>query len=80
MSASFALSKRASARSIAVIGGGASGALIAAHLLKCADDDVHLTLTSGPSPGRDRANCANGTAVAGEACGVPALASREGAE
>src|SRR3984885_4888894 len=44
MSASFALSKRASARSIAVIGGGASGALIAAHLLKCADDDVHLTL------------------------------------
>src|ERR1700729_1987855 len=44
MSASFALSKRASARSIAVIGGGASGALIAAHVLKCADDDVHLTL------------------------------------
>src|SRR5580704_10632359 len=183
MSASFALSKRASARSIAVVGGGASGALIAAHLLKCADDDVHLTLiepraqvgrglayateneshrlnvrasnmsafpddpdllrtralrtsrrsvrrpverptrmergarfddsdprdrahdgrrrhlaerggpsrtdcravaarpfASGPSPGRDRANCANGTAVAGEARGVPALASREGAE
>src|ERR1700733_11032730 len=44
MSASFALSKRASARSIAVIGGDASGALIAAHVLKCADDDVHLTL------------------------------------
>ena len=44
MFASFALSKRASARSIAVIGGGASGALIAAHVLKCADDDVHLTL------------------------------------
>jgi uncharacterized NAD(P)/FAD-binding protein YdhS len=44
MSASLALSKRASARSIAVVGGGASGALIAAHLLRRADDDVHLTL------------------------------------
>src|SRR5882757_36022 len=44
MSASLALVRNASARSIAVIGGGASGALIAAHLLKACGDDVRLTL------------------------------------
>lgn len=37
-------STKPSTRSIAVIGGGASGALIAAHLLRRGGDDVHLTL------------------------------------
>jgi len=37
-------SMKADARSIAIVGGGASGALIAAHLLKQGGDDVHLTL------------------------------------
>jgi uncharacterized NAD(P)/FAD-binding protein YdhS len=44
MSASLALSTKAGARSIAVVGGGASGALMAAHLLKRAADDVRVTL------------------------------------
>ena len=44
MSASLALARNASARSIAVIGGGASGALVAAHLIKACGDDVRLTL------------------------------------
>jgi phytoene dehydrogenase-like protein len=44
MSASLARSTKAGARSIAVVGGGASGALMAAHLLKRAGDDVRLTL------------------------------------
>jgi uncharacterized NAD(P)/FAD-binding protein YdhS len=44
VSASLALSINAQARSIAVVGGGASGALIAAHLLRHAGDAVHLTL------------------------------------
>jgi uncharacterized NAD(P)/FAD-binding protein YdhS len=37
-------SRRADACSIAIVGGGASGALMAAHLLKCAGDRVRLTL------------------------------------
>jgi uncharacterized NAD(P)/FAD-binding protein YdhS len=44
ISASLALSAKRGARSIAVVGGGASGTLIAAHLLRHAGDDVHLTL------------------------------------
>jgi uncharacterized NAD(P)/FAD-binding protein YdhS len=44
ISASLALSAKPGARSIAVVGGGASGTLIAAHLLRHAGDDVHLTL------------------------------------
>jgi uncharacterized NAD(P)/FAD-binding protein YdhS len=44
ISASLSLSAKSGARSIAVVGGGASGALIAAHLLKYAGDGVHLTL------------------------------------
>jgi uncharacterized NAD(P)/FAD-binding protein YdhS len=44
MSASFAPSITAGARSIAIVGGGASGALTTAHLLKRAGDDVRLTL------------------------------------
>jgi uncharacterized NAD(P)/FAD-binding protein YdhS len=44
MSASLALSTRAGAHSIAIVGGGASGALMTAHLLKRASDDVRLTL------------------------------------
>jgi uncharacterized NAD(P)/FAD-binding protein YdhS len=44
ISASLAPSAKSGARSIAVVGGGASGALIAAHLLRHAEDDVHLTL------------------------------------
>jgi uncharacterized NAD(P)/FAD-binding protein YdhS len=44
MSASLTLSTKTGARSIAVVGGGASGALMAAHLLRHAGEDVHLTL------------------------------------
>jgi uncharacterized NAD(P)/FAD-binding protein YdhS len=44
MLASLAPSARAGPRSIAVIGGGASGALIAAHLLRRAGGDLRLTL------------------------------------
>jgi uncharacterized NAD(P)/FAD-binding protein YdhS len=44
ISASLAPSAKVGARSIAVVGGGATGALIAAHLLRDAGDDVHLTL------------------------------------
>jgi uncharacterized NAD(P)/FAD-binding protein YdhS len=43
MLASLAPSTRADARSIAVVGGGASGALVAAHLLE-RGEGVHLTL------------------------------------
>jgi glycine/D-amino acid oxidase-like deaminating enzyme len=43
MLTSITPSRKADAHSIAVIGGGASGALSTAHLLKCAGDDVHLT-------------------------------------
>jgi uncharacterized NAD(P)/FAD-binding protein YdhS len=44
MSASLAHSTKARARSIAIVGGGASGALMTAHLLKRAGDDVRLTV------------------------------------
>ena len=44
ISASLALPRTACARSIAVVGGGASGALTAPHLLRHAGDDVYLTL------------------------------------
>jgi uncharacterized NAD(P)/FAD-binding protein YdhS len=44
MSASLALSTRAGAHSIAIVGGGASGALVTAHLLKRASHEVRLTL------------------------------------
>jgi uncharacterized NAD(P)/FAD-binding protein YdhS len=44
MLASLAPSRTADSCSIAVVGGGASGALMAAHLLKCAGDAVRLTL------------------------------------
>jgi lysine/ornithine N-monooxygenase len=44
MLTSITPSRKADAQSIAVIGGGASGALITAHLLERADDDVHLPL------------------------------------
>jgi uncharacterized NAD(P)/FAD-binding protein YdhS len=44
ISASLALSIKGGPRSIAVVGGGASGVLIAAHLLRHAGDDVHLSL------------------------------------
>jgi uncharacterized NAD(P)/FAD-binding protein YdhS len=44
MLASLAPSRKADSCSIAVVGGGASGALMAAHLLKCAGDAVRLTL------------------------------------
>jgi uncharacterized NAD(P)/FAD-binding protein YdhS len=44
ISASPAPSAPVGARSIALVGGGASGALIAAHLLRRARDPVHLTL------------------------------------
>jgi uncharacterized NAD(P)/FAD-binding protein YdhS len=37
-------SMKAHPRSIAIVGGGASGALVAAHLLKRGGEDVHLTL------------------------------------
>jgi uncharacterized NAD(P)/FAD-binding protein YdhS len=38
------LAPSAQARSIAVVGGGASGALMIAHLMRLVGDDVHLTL------------------------------------
>ena len=44
MLASLAPSRKADARSIAIVGGGASGALMTAHLLKCAGDAVRVTL------------------------------------
>ena len=44
MPASLALSRKEKACSIAIVGGGASGALMTAHLLKCAGGDVRLTL------------------------------------
>ena len=44
MFASLAPSRKVDACSIAIVGGGASGALMAAHLLKCAGDAVRLTL------------------------------------
>jgi uncharacterized NAD(P)/FAD-binding protein YdhS len=44
MLASFAASRKAEACSIAIVGGGASGALMAAHLLKCAGDAIRLTV------------------------------------
>ena len=44
MLASHAPSRKAEARSIAIVGGGASGALMTAHLLKCAGDAVRVTL------------------------------------
>ncbi len=44
MLASLAPSKMGDARSIAIVGGGASGALMTAHLLRCAGDAVRLTL------------------------------------
>jgi uncharacterized NAD(P)/FAD-binding protein YdhS len=44
MLASLAPLRKADARSIAIVGGGASGALMTAHLLKCAGDAVRVTL------------------------------------
>ena len=44
MLASLAPSTQADPCSIAVVGGGASGALMTAHLLKCGGDRVRLTL------------------------------------
>jgi uncharacterized NAD(P)/FAD-binding protein YdhS len=44
MSASLALATKAGAPSIAIVGGGASGDLMTAHLLKCGGDGVRLTL------------------------------------
>ena len=44
MLASLAPSTQADACSIAIVGGGASGALMTAHLLKCGGDRVRLTL------------------------------------
>ena len=44
MPGSLTLSTETVACSIAIVGGGASGALMAAHLLKCAGDRVRLTL------------------------------------
>jgi uncharacterized NAD(P)/FAD-binding protein YdhS len=44
MLASSKPSREPDAGSIAIVGGGASGALMAAHLLKCAGDRVRLTL------------------------------------
>src|ERR1700734_3356644 len=44
MLASLAQSRKADACSIAIVGGGASGALMTAHLLKCAGDAIPLTL------------------------------------
>jgi uncharacterized NAD(P)/FAD-binding protein YdhS len=41
---SASLARKAGGRSIAIVGGGASGALIAAHLLKLSDDAIHLTV------------------------------------
>jgi uncharacterized NAD(P)/FAD-binding protein YdhS len=44
MFASLAPSRKVDSCSIAIVGGGASGALMAAHLLKCAGDAVRVTL------------------------------------
>jgi uncharacterized NAD(P)/FAD-binding protein YdhS len=44
MLASLARLRKADARSIAIVGGGASGALMTAHLLKCAGEAVRVTL------------------------------------
>ena len=44
MLASLVQSRKADACSIAIVGGGASGALMTAHLLKCAGDAIRLTL------------------------------------
>jgi uncharacterized NAD(P)/FAD-binding protein YdhS len=44
MLASLAPLRKADACSIAIVGGGASGALMTAHLLKCAGDAVRVTL------------------------------------
>ena len=44
MLASLAPLRKANACSIAIVGGGASGALMTAHLLKCAGDAVRVTL------------------------------------
>jgi uncharacterized NAD(P)/FAD-binding protein YdhS len=44
MLASLAQSRKADACSIAIVGGGASGALMTAHLLRFADDAIRLTL------------------------------------
>jgi uncharacterized NAD(P)/FAD-binding protein YdhS len=44
MLASLAPSTKADPCSIAIVGGGASGALMTAHLLKCAGDTIRLTL------------------------------------
>jgi uncharacterized NAD(P)/FAD-binding protein YdhS len=44
MLASLAPLRKADACSIAVVGGGASGALMAAHLLKCAGDAIRVTV------------------------------------
>jgi uncharacterized NAD(P)/FAD-binding protein YdhS len=44
MLASLAPLRKADACSIAIVGGGASGALVTAHLLKCAPDAVRITL------------------------------------
>src|SRR6202034_3735089 len=44
MLASLVQSRKADACSIAIVGGGASGALMTAHLLRFADDAIGLTL------------------------------------
>src|SRR3984885_6419523 len=44
MLASLAPLRKADACSIAIVGGGASGALMTAHLLKCAGDAIRVTL------------------------------------
>jgi uncharacterized NAD(P)/FAD-binding protein YdhS len=44
MLASLSPSRNANGCSIAIVGGGASGALMTAHLLRCADDAVRVTL------------------------------------
>src|SRR6202044_1275661 len=44
MLASPAPSRKVDACAIAIVGGGASGALVAAYLLRCAGDAIHLTL------------------------------------
>jgi uncharacterized NAD(P)/FAD-binding protein YdhS len=44
MHGSLAPSRKADACSIAIVGGGASGALMIAHLLKCAGDAIRVTL------------------------------------
>ena len=44
MLASVAQSRKADACSIAIVGGGASGALMTAHLLRFAGDAIRLTL------------------------------------